>query len=85
MSLDPRWFKEDRKLPKGEQTDAIKESEKIIRNSTLLRRRLKSILEEEVEATYRYDEDFENAAYERIVIANASTRKTLRSIIKLLD
>jgi len=85
MSLDQRWFKEDRKLPKEEQADAIKESAKIISNSTLIQRRLKSILEEEIETTYRLEEDFTNPGYERLVIANASARKTLRSIIKLLN
>lgn len=85
MSLDQRWFKEDRKLPKEEQADAIKESAKIISNSTLIQRRLKNILEEEIETTYRLEEDFMNPGYERLVIANASARKTLRSIIKLLN
>jgi len=83
--LDPRWFKEDRAISdKGAVEEAIASSAKVINNATFITRRLKQILEDDIEKTYRSDEDFNNPGYNRQAIANASARKTLRSIIKLL-
>jgi phage gpG-like protein len=84
--LDVRWFKEDReKYPRSEQQEQIKKSEEALRNSSLLRRRLVNILEEDIEKTYSVEEDFDDPAWQRKTIAAAAERKTLRRIIKLLD
>jgi hypothetical protein len=83
--MDTRWFKEDRtKYSGAEYTKQKAASEKAIRNSTLMSRRLKDICEEEVRATYHVETDFENPAYERLIIAAAATRKAYLTIIKLL-
>ena len=82
--LSPLWFKEDRQLPKEQQAEAKRESEKALRNSTFLNRRLTQILEDKIKETYLKEEDFENPAYERLIVASASRRKTLREIIDLL-
>lgn len=82
--MDRRWFKEDRALPKSQQEEAIKESTKALKNSTLLIRRLKKILEEEIELTHRLDEDFSNPGWHTQAIANAATRKALKQVIKIL-
>lgn len=82
--MDSRWFKEDRSLPKTDQTKAQKESEEALKNSTLLIRRLTQILEDEIAQTYRSDEDFTNPQWHTQAIANAATRKTLKKVIKLL-
>lgn len=82
--MDSRWFKEDRKLPKGEQAKAIEESKKALQNSTFLSRRLKAILEEEVEKTYSNEEDYMGPGWKRKILANANRRWTLQEIIKLL-
>jgi hypothetical protein len=82
--MDSRWFKEDRTLPSGEQAKAVKESTEALKNSTLLIRRLTQILEDEIELTYRLDEDFTNPQWHTSAIANAATRKTLKKVIKLL-
>ena len=84
-SLNPRWFKEDRANYSGDKYIEQKAaSEKAIRNSTLMSRRLKDICEEEVRATYAVEEDFDNPAYERRVIAAAGMRKAYKKIINLL-
>ena len=83
--MDSRWFKEDRKLPKNEQADAIKETEKALKNSTLLRGRLKDILDTELMESFRIEEDFDDPNWERKHVAEAARRKTLRQIVKLLD
>lgn len=84
-SLNPRWFKEDRANNTGtDYTKAKEASEKALRNSTLMSRRLKDICEEEVTATYHMEEDFDNPAYERRIIAAAAMRKAYKTIIKLL-
>jgi hypothetical protein len=83
--LDARWFKEDRKFPRSEQDEQRKRSEEALRNSTLLTRRLITILEEDIEKTYSVEEDFDDPAWERKTIAAAAERKTLRRIMKLLD
>jgi len=82
--MDSRWFKEDRALPANEQQKAVEESKKALTNSTLLIRRLKQILEDEIALTYRLDENFDEPMWERKAIANAATRKALRNIIKIL-
>jgi len=84
--MDTRWFKEDREnYPRSEQKEQIKKSKEALLNSTLLRRRLTTILEEDLSKSYLQEEDYENAAWERLVIAAAAERKVLRRIIKLLD
>ena len=84
--LDQRWFKEDRQIKdKVEREKAIEESDKAIRNSTLIRRRLKQIIEDEIAHTYRSDEQIEEPNWERIALANVATRKALNNLIKLLD
>lgn len=83
--MDARWFKEDRKFPRSEQDEQRKRSEEALRNSTLLTRRLITILEEDIEKTYSVEEDFDDPAWERKTIAAAAERKTLRRIMKLLD
>jgi hypothetical protein len=83
--LSDRWFKEDREQYKGEELKKQKEeSDKALRNSSLLTRRLKRMLEEDLEATSRVEEDFDDPAWERKTIAAASERKTLRRIMELL-
>ena len=82
--MDSRWFKEDRELPKEEQAEAKEASRIALKNSTLMHRRLGTILEEMFEKTLTNDEDFENPSWERLNIANASRRKTIRDIQKLL-
>jgi hypothetical protein len=84
--MDHRWFKEDReKYPRSEQSEQIAKTEKALRNSSLIRRRLLQILNEDIEKTYSVEEDFDDPAWERKTIAAAAERKTLRRIIKLLD
>lgn len=83
--MDSRWFWEDRDLPKNEQAEAKRESEKALRNSTLFRRRLERILQHELEQSYRKEEDFDNPNWERIHVSEISRRKTLREILKLID
>ncbi len=83
--LDSRWFKEDREQHKGEALAEAKEkSDKALRNSTLLIRRLKQILEEDIDKTFEIEENFDDPAWERKTIAAASERKTLRRVMKLL-
>lgn len=82
--MDPRWFREDRKLPREEREEAITESKKALANSTLLIRRLTDILEDEISKTYTSEEDYTNVAWERNVLAMFARRKTLKEIIKLL-
>jgi phage gpG-like protein len=85
MSLNDRWFKEDRELYKGnELKEQIEQADKAIRNSSLFSRRLKRMLEEDLEKAYQVEEDFENPAWQRKTIAAAAERKVLRRIIKLL-
>jgi hypothetical protein len=82
--MDSRWFKEDRQLPKEERAKAKAETEKVLKNSTLMSRLLKDICEEEIERTYRVEEGFEDPHYERAIVVAASRRKAFRDIIKLL-
>jgi hypothetical protein len=84
--VDNRWFKEDRENhPRSELKKQQAESEKALRASTLLTRRLTDILKEDIEKTYLVEEDFGDPAWERKTIAAAAERKTLRRIMKLLD
>ena len=83
--MDSRWFLEDRKLPKNEQQQAIKDTEKALRNSNLVRDRLRDILEHELDQSLRYEEDFEKPNWERIHVSEIARRKTLRQVIKLID
>ena len=82
--MDSRWFSEDRKLPKDDIKDAIEESTKALKASTLLSRRLTAILEEEVEKTYTREEQYTDADWDRVVFGLFQRRKTLKEIIKLL-
>lgn len=83
--LDTRWFKEDQVPGDPELTKQNKEhSDKALRSSSLLVRRLTQILEEEVSKTYLEEEKYEQPEWERIVLASASRRKTLHEIINLL-
>ena len=84
-NLDSRWFVEDR-VPgdpdlSKEQTES---TDKALRNSTLLVRRLKRIIDEDIEKTYSVEEDFDDPAWQRKTIAAAAERKTLRRLQKLL-
>jgi hypothetical protein len=83
--INERWFKEDRELYTGEELDTQKEeTEKAIKNSSLLSRRLKRILEEDIERTLATEENFDDPAWERKTIAAAAERKTLRRVINIL-
>ena len=83
--LDGRWFVEDRVPGDQELTQKQKtETDKALRNSTLLLRRLKRIIDEDIEKTYHVEEDFDDPAWERKVIAAAAERKTLRRLKDLL-
>lgn len=82
--MDSRWFKEDRALPKNEQAEAVRESEKALKASTLLVRRLKLILEDEIQKTYRNEEDYARDNWQQVVLASAARRKTLKEVINLL-
>lgn len=83
--MDSRWFKEDRVLPKDEQKEAKESSEKALKNSTLFQRRLTNILKDLIEEANRDDEDFTKRDWATTAVANASRRKTIRQIIKLID
>lgn len=83
--MDSRWFSEDRKLPKEEQKEAIEESKKALKNSTLFRRRLEGILQKELEDSYRKEEDFEAHNWEIVHISEVSRRKTLKDVMKLIQ
>jgi len=83
--VDNRWFKEDRADFKGAALhEQQKKTEEALRNSTLMVRLLKGILNEDLEKTFLVEEDFDNPAWERKTIAAAAERKVLRRIIKLL-
>ena len=83
--LSDRWLKEDREQYKGEELRKQKEqTDKALRNSTLLSRRLIRIIKEDLEAASKQEENFDDPAWERKTIAAASERKTLRRIMELL-
>jgi hypothetical protein len=83
-AIDSRWFAEDRKLPAHEQKEAIEKSKKALKRSTLLVRRLKAILDEEIEKTYTREEQYTEADWDRVIYGMFQRRKTLKEIIKLL-
>ena len=83
--MDQKWFKEDRALPQEEQKEAIEQSKKALKNSTLFQRRLERILNEELDKSYRIVEDFKVPNWERIHVSEIARRKTLREIIKLIQ
>ena len=83
--MDSRWVKEERQLPKQDQEEAIKETKKVLQNSTIFQRRLDRILEEMFNTSLRDDEDFNKPGWEREAVANASRRKVLREIRKLIE
>jgi hypothetical protein len=82
--MDSRWFAEDRKLPKAEQAQAKLETEKALKAATLLSRRLKQILQDEVEKTYTKEEDYEGIGWEFQVTKLFARRQTLNEIINLI-
>lgn len=83
--MDNRWFREDRKLPKNDQAKAIEQTKKALKSSTLMSRLLKGICEDEIERTYRVEEDINNPHYERAVIAAASRRKAFKDVMRLIE
>ncbi len=83
--LKQEWFEEDRVSYKGQELkEQMDKSEKAIRASTLLTRRLRAMIEKDIEKTYSIEEDFTNPAWERLTIAAAAERKVLRRYLKLL-
>lgn len=79
------WFEEDRAKYKGEELkEQMEKTEKAIRANTLVIRRLKGIMEKDIEATYLVDENFDDPAWQRKTIAAAAERKVLRRYLKLL-
>lgn len=84
-NLDNRWFKEDRVVGDKDLTkQQTQDTDKALRNSTLIARRLTRIIEEMIDESNRADEDFSQPNWELHNVANISRRKTLREIIKLL-
>lgn len=86
--MNDLWFKEDREEAQRDGTDLRKlkkESEKALKNSTMMQRRLRRILTEQLEQSFRDDEDFSQPNWELNNVANISRRKTLREIIQLID
>ena len=84
--MDNRWFKEDREKYKGsELRTQVEASEKALKNSTLLARRLSRILQEEIEKTYLTEEAYEGEAWERKVLGASAERKALRRVQTLIN
>lgn len=86
--MDSRWFKEDRDQYKdAELQKAKEESQKALKNSTFMARRLRRILNEEYEACLAQEEDmsvdFLGNYAQKILVLHAR-RKCLKDIIKLL-
>jgi hypothetical protein len=84
QKLDQRWFKEDRALPKDEREQAKEASEVALRNSTLMSRRLKAILEEEYEKCIKLEDDFQSPGWKKRILALNARRRTLREIASIL-
>jgi len=84
QGLDSRWFKEDRALPKSEQQAAQEATEVALRNSTLMSRRLKAILDDEFEKCIKIEEDFDSPGWKKRIIALNARRRTLREIASIL-
>jgi hypothetical protein len=84
--MDSTWFVEDRAEGSSEeQHKAIEETKKALKNSTILTKRLDRILDAKLKKAYVDDEDFKQDDWRLNAIANASRRKTLREVKKLLD
>ena len=83
--LNDRWFKEDRGKYKGEELKKEKEAtDKAVLNSTVALSRLARMLKEDIELTYEVEEDYDNPAWERRVLAAAAERKALKRVLNLL-
>ncbi len=84
--LDSRWFKEDREAEgtRDELAVKIKESDKALRNSTLMSRRLKAILEEEYTKCITIEDDFQSPGWKKRILATNARRRTLRDILQIL-
>lgn len=83
--LSDLWFKEDRAMYKGpELTKEKKATEKAIRNSTIVTRRLRRILNEDLDRCFQEEEDFDDPAWERKTIAAAAKRSYIRRLLKIL-
>jgi len=84
--VDSTWFKEERATSsKDELAESIAETAKALRNSTLFQRRLERILKEKLDETDRSDADFNDINWSLKAAGNASKRKTLNEIIKLIQ
>jgi hypothetical protein len=87
--MDSKWFEEDRAIARKDKSqDFAKlkaESEKALKNSTLFARRLNKMVDDMIAASERDDEDFSKPNWELQNVANASRRKTLREIKKLIQ
>ena len=86
--MDTTWFKEDRQLAKNDPEKSLEEhkaaTKAALLNSSIMRDRLERILNEMIESSIVNDEDFSKPNWEREFVANASRRKTLREIKKLI-
>jgi hypothetical protein len=83
--LQTIWFEEDRAKYKGEELkEQMEKTEKAVRSNTIVIRRLRTIIEKDIEATYLVDENFDDPAWQRKTIAAAAERKALRRYLKLL-
>lgn len=83
--LQSLWFEEDRAKYKGEELkEQMVATEKAVRANTVVIRRLRNIIEKDIEATYSVEEDFDDPAWQRKTIAAAAERKVLRRYLKLL-
>jgi hypothetical protein len=89
LTMDSRWFKEDRELARKDkeftEAELKAQSKTALKNSTLFQRRLGSILDDLIEESNRDDEDFSKPGWEREHVANISRRKALREIKKLIQ
>jgi hypothetical protein len=83
--MNSKWFKEDRALPKHEQAEAVEATKQTLLNSRLMHDRLERILNDEIEESYRLEENFDDPWWERKHVAAISRRKALREILKLID
>ena len=82
--MDSRWFKEDRELPRDEQRQSIEDATDVIKNATIVRRRLQRVLEDEIKKTYELEEKVDAPNYSIVVSHAAGKRKALRDILKLV-
>lgn len=84
MALNSEWFAEDRKFPKEEIEAQKKETEKALRNSTVIVRRLTQILEQRLKKCDT-DEEQVDEAYPFKVAQVSGKRKAYKDILNLLD